>query len=103
MFGSLPEYLLDCPTPVAVMEQKLRRIKITELKARLVLYELESSALIRELGTRGTSTQRRAEIYLRRPRLKFELTEALNDLAWLTAEDRLKRPDSINQLSVLVH
>ena len=75
------------------MNGKLRRLKINELKARILLYELENSALIRELRSSNTSTGRRAEIYRRLPRLKFEHTEGVNDLAWLTAEDRLQRPD----------
>jgi hypothetical protein len=67
-----------------------------------LLYELENSALMGELRSSQTSTGRRAEIYRRRPRLEFEHTEALNDLAWLTAEDRLQRPDSVEQIPVLV-
>jgi len=84
------------------MDGKLRRFKITELKAKILLYELEHSTLIRELRTTGTSNQRRAEIYCRLPRLKFERTEAKNDLAWLTAEDRLRRTDPVDQVPVLV-
>jgi hypothetical protein len=84
------------------MNGKLRRLKINELKAKILLYELENSALMRELRSSNTSTGRRAEIYRRRPRLEFEYTEALNDLAWLTAEDRLQRPDSVEQIPVLV-
>ena len=59
-----------------------------------MIYELEHSALIRELRTYGTSIQRRGEIHRRLPRLKIERTEAKNDLAWFTAEDRLQRPDA---------
>jgi len=80
------------------MDGKLRRFKINELKAKTLLYELEHSALIRELRTTGTSNQRRAEIYRRLPQLKFERIEAVNDLAWFTAEDRLRRPDPVNQV-----
>jgi hypothetical protein len=85
------------------MNSKLRRLKINELKARILRYELENSGLMRELGSSSTSTGRRAEIYRRWPRLEFEHTEALNDLAWVTAEDRLQRPDSVGQLTVLLH
>jgi len=77
--------------------------RINELKARILLYELEHSALVRELRTTGTSSQRRAEIHRRMPRLKFERTEAKNDFAWLTAEERLQRPDSVENLPLLVH
>jgi hypothetical protein len=84
------------------MDGKLRPFKINELKAKTLLYELEHSALIRELRTTGTSTQRRAEIYRRLPQLKSERYEAVNDLAWLTAEERLQRPDLVDQLPVLV-
>ena len=85
------------------MDGKLRRLKISELKAKILLCELEHSALIRELRTTGTSNQRRTEIYCRLPRLKFELSEAKNDLAWFTAEDRLQRPDLVNELSLLAN
>lgn len=81
----------------------LRRLRINELKAKILLYELEHSALVRELRTTGTSNQRRTEIHRRLPRLKFERTEAKNDFAWLTAEERLQRPDPVHQLRVLVH
>jgi len=81
----------------------LRQFRINELKARILLYELEHSALVRELRTTGTSSQRRAEIHRRMPRLKFERTEAKNDFAWLTAEERLQRPDSVENLPLLVH
>jgi len=80
------------------MNGKLRRLKINELKARILLYELENSALIRELRSSNTSTGRRGEIYRRRPRLEFEHTEAVNDLAWFTAEERLQRPDPFDQV-----
>ena len=85
------------------MNGKLRQFKINELTAKTLLYELEHSALIRELRTTGTSTQRRAEIYRRLPQLKFERIETENDLARFTAEDRLRRPDPLNQMPVLVH
>jgi len=78
------------------MNSKFRRLKINELKARILLYELENSALIRGLRSSNTSTGRRAEIYRRRPRLEFEHTEAVNDLAWLSAEERLRRSDSFD-------
>jgi hypothetical protein len=83
------------------MDGKLRPFKINELKAKTLLYELEHSALIRELRTTGTSTQRRAEIYRRLPQLKFERFEAVNDLAWFTAEHRLQRPDSVIQVPIV--
>jgi hypothetical protein len=85
------------------MDGTLRRLKISELKAKILLYELEHSALIRELRTTGTSNQRRAEIYLRLPQLKFERTEAVNDLAWLNAEERLQRPDPVIQRPIGDH
>ena len=85
------------------MNGKLRRLQINELKARIVLYELENSALIKELRSSNTSTGRRAEIYRRRPRLEFEHREAVNDLAWLTAEERLRRPDPLDLVPALVH
>jgi len=37
------------------MGGKLRRFKINELKAKILLHELEHSALIRELRTTGTN------------------------------------------------
>jgi hypothetical protein len=83
--------------------EMLRQFKINELKARVLLYELEHSALIRQLRTTGTSTQRRAEIYRRLPQLKFQRIEAVNDLAWLTAEERLQRPDPVNQIPIGDH
>ena len=85
------------------MEQKLRRLKISELKAKVILCELEHSALIRELRNAGISNERRGEIHRRLPHLKFQRTEAKNDLAWFTAEDRLQRPDAVDLLHVLVH
>ena len=84
------------------MDGKLRQLKIKELEAKLLLHELEHSALVRELRTTGTSNQRRAEIYRRLPRLKFERAEAKNDLDWLTAEERLHRPDSLFEISAAV-
>ena len=65
------------------MDGILRRLKINDLKAKIVLCDLENAALIRELRTPGTSNQRRAEIYRRRPRLKSEHMAALSDLEWL--------------------
>ena len=85
------------------MDGKLRQLKINELKAKTLLYELEHAALIRELRTTGISNQRRTEIHRRMPRLKFERAEAVNDLAWLTAEDRLRRPDPVNQIPIGDH
>jgi len=85
------------------MDGILRRLKINELKARVVLCELEQAALLRELRTSGTSNERRAEIYRRAPRLKLELANAVNDLTWLQAEERLGRPDTAAQLVALVH
>jgi len=84
------------------MDGKLRQLKIIELKAKVVLYELEQAALLRELRTTSTSNERRAEIYRRRPRLKFEHTEAVNDLAWFSAEERLLRSVKVAQMGVLV-
>ncbi|WP_162601502.1 hypothetical protein [Occallatibacter savannae] len=80
----------------------LRQFKMNELKARILLYELEHSALVRELRTAGVSNQRRAEIHRRLPRLKLERTEAKNDFAWLNAEERLQRPERLFQVSAMV-
>ena len=77
---------------VTDMDGILRRLKINELKAKIVLCELEQATLLKELGNAGTSNQRRAEIYRRGPRLKHERIEAVNDLNWLEAEERLRRP-----------
>jgi len=85
------------------MDGMLRQLRINELRARISLYEAEHSALLSELRTTGTSNKRRATIYRRRRRLKFELTQAMNDIAWLNAEERLQRPDRFCQLSYLVH
>ena len=59
------------------MNGKLRLLKTNKLQARVMLYELEHSALIRELRTTKTSNQRRAEIYVRLPQLKFERSLAI--------------------------
>lgn len=82
------------------MDCTQRRLRIQELKARILLYELEHSALLRELRSMKTSTQRRAEIYRRQPRLRSEHTETVSDLEWLRAEERLRRPDREFQLSI---
>ena len=74
------------------MDGIVRRLKINELRARILLYKLEDAALLRELRSSNTSTGRRAEIYRRQPRLEFEYLEAVNDLEWLEAEERLGRP-----------
>ena len=84
------------------MDGILRRLKINELRAKIVLCELEQTALLTELRTSGTSNERRIEIYQRGPRLKQELTEAVNDLKWLEAEERLHRPDQRPQIFTLV-
>jgi len=76
------------------MDGIVRRLKINELRARILLYKLEDAALLRELRSSNTSTGRRAEIYRRQPRLEFEYLEAVNDLEWLEAEERLGRPDT---------
>ena len=81
------------------MNRILRRLKIKELRARILLYELDNAALLRELRSSGTSNERRAEIYQRQPRLRCEHIEAVNDLGWLEAEERLRRPDRIFQVS----
>jgi len=75
------------------MDSILRRLKLNELKARILLYEREHSTLLNELKSMETSTERRGQIYRRQPQLWKEHTEALNDVEWLTAEDRLRRPD----------
>ena len=82
------------------MDNILRQLRIQELKSRILLYELESSALIRELRSAKTSTGRRAEIYRRQPRMICEHREAINDLRWLEAEERLQRPDRESELSM---
>jgi len=82
--------------------EMLRQFRMNELKARILLYELEHSALVRELRKTGTSNQRRAEIYRRMPRLKFERAETKNDFAWLNAEERLRRPERLLQVSAMV-
>jgi len=74
------------------MDGIIRRLRTQELTARILLYELEHSALTRQLRSSKTSTGRRAEIHRRLPHLKFELWEAINDLRWLEAEERLSRP-----------
>jgi len=84
------------------MDGILRRLKINELKAKVVLCELEQGALLKELRAAGTSNQRRAEIYHRGPQLKQELIDAVNDLKWLEAEERLRRPDQKPQRVTLV-
>ena len=81
------------------MNRILRRLKIKELRARILLYELDNAALLRELRSSGTSNGRRAEIYRRQRRLEFEHIEAVNDLGWLEAEERLRRPDRQFQVS----
>jgi hypothetical protein len=91
-----------------MMQRKLRADRLAALgkslvitaKARILLYELEQPALLRELRSSSTSTGRRAEIYRRQPHLKFDHTEAVNDLAWFTAEERLRRPDPLNQVPI---
>jgi len=87
---------------VAGMDEILRRLKINELKAKIVLCELEQAALLKELRSAGTSNRRSAEIYSRGPRLKLEHIEAMNDLKWLEAEERLRRPDQSPQIFTLV-
>jgi hypothetical protein len=83
--------------------EMMRRLKINELKAKILLYQVEHSALVRELRTTGTTNQRRAEIHRRLPQLKFERTEAKNDVAWLTAEERLRRPERLLQMSAMAN
>jgi len=79
------------------MDGILRRLKINELRATILLYKLEHAALLRELRSSNTSTGRRAEIYRRQPRLKFEYIKAVNDLGWLEAQERLRWPDRASQ------
>jgi len=76
------------------MDGIIRRLKMNELNARILLYELERTALHRELESAKTGNERRAEIHLRQPRMELEHIDALNDLRWLDAEERLGRPDT---------
>jgi hypothetical protein len=64
-----------------------------------MLYELENASLMRELSSKGTNTGRRMQIFRRGERLDFEYRQALNDLKWLKAEERLRRPDRMFQAS----
>lgn len=99
MFANLQTLPLSTFSVIA-MDTVLRRLRIQELKARILLYEREHSALLRELRSAKLSVQRRVEIYSRHPRLSAEYTEAVNDLNWLTAEERLCRPDRAFHTSV---
>lgn len=85
---------------VVEMDCILRQLKIQELRARILLYELEHAALLKELSSGETSTHRRAEIHRRQPHLCAEYMEAVNDLEWLTAEERLRGPDRKSLLSL---
>lgn len=82
------------------MDGILRQLKIQELRSRILLYELEHSALLRELRSSKTSTGRRAEIYRRQPRMAFGYRQAINDVHWLEAEERLGRPETEYPVSV---
>jgi len=84
------------------MDGILRRLKINELKATIALCESEQAVLVKELRTAATSNERRAEIYRRGPRLKRELTEAVNDLKWLEAKERLSSSDRVARMGVLI-
>ena len=84
------------------MDGILRRLKLNELKATIALCESEQTVLVRELRAAATSNQRRAEIYQRGPRLKRELSEAVNDLKWLEAEERVRRSDRVARMGIVV-
>lgn len=84
------------------MDGILRRLKINELKAKILLCEIENAALLRELRSTKTHKKRRAEIYRRQPRLWVEHLEATNDLKWFEAEERLRRPDLATQITAMV-
>jgi len=60
----------------------MRAVKINELTARILIYEIESAALIRELTSANTLAGRRAQIHRRQPRLWFDHKLVLNDLEW---------------------
>jgi hypothetical protein len=82
------------------MDGIIRRLKIQELIGRLFLYDLEGAGHRLELVSRATTNERRAAIFLRRPELEIERTEATNDLEWFEAEERLHRPDRKPQVMV---
>lgn len=79
------------------MDTILRSLKISELSSRILLYEMENTSLMKELSSKGTNTGRRIQLYKRGERLDFEYREAQNDLKWLRAEERLRRPDRVLQ------
>jgi hypothetical protein len=84
------------------MDGTIRTLEINELKARILLYDLERTALRRELESAKTGNERRAEIHRRRPRMELEHIEALNDVRWLETEERLGRPDTRRAISIAI-
>jgi len=84
------------------MDGILRRLRINELKAQIALYKLEQTALIRELRMAGAPQRRRIEIHQMGVRLRFELRQAVNDLKWFEAEERLRRPDKAGQVKAMI-
>ena len=82
------------------MYGKLRRLKIQEPQSED--FALRTGALGSDKRVENDTNLKPAPGWNlpARPGLEFEHTEAVNDLAWLTAEDRLKRPDPVNQVSI---
>jgi hypothetical protein len=81
------------------MDGIVRRLKINELKSRILLCELERKSLQREIPSPRTTPKRRAWIFRRLERQDLEHREAMNDLKWIEAEARLGRPDPSRPLS----
>jgi hypothetical protein len=82
------------------MDSIIRPLKIQELTARLFLYELENRCLSRDLASPLTSNDRRAEIHQRKTALENERRNAICELEWTQAEERLGRPDVFYPMSV---
>ena len=81
------------------MENLIRHLKINELKGKVVLWELERFTLQNELAWAKTTNNRRAWIRRRMQLQDFEHRAAQNDLSWLQAEERLRRPDRETKIS----
>jgi hypothetical protein len=75
------------------MDNLIRHLKMNELKATILLCELERASLQRELGSAATTNDRRAWIRKRMQCQDAQYKESQNDLKWLRAEERLRRPD----------
>lgn len=73
------------------MDDETRRLKIQILAAQLAVFGREFARLSEELASPLTTTERRARVHLRRPRLEAERTNIERDLQWLRAEERLSR------------